>query len=80
LAKNYKLKVKLDGPDLDLVLSIKRGEKSAAEVERIANDLNEVFLIERKKNNLPKEVERTEANKILANVLELAWQNFEGKY
>lgn len=80
LAKNYKLKVKLDGSDLDLVLSIKQGEKNVGEVERIANDLNEIFLIERKKNHLPKEVDRTEANKILSNVLELAWQNLEGGY
>ena len=78
LAKTNKLKVKLDGPDLDLVLAIKRGEKTIGEVERIANELNELFLELRNKSTLPKEVDYTIANEVLANVLELSWQNLEG--
>jgi len=78
LAQTNKLKVKLDGADLDLVLAVKRGEKTIGEVERIMNELNEVFLKVRNQSHLPKEVDRVTANEILAKVLEISWQNLEG--
>jgi len=73
LAKENRLVVRLAGDDLERVLRVKRGEHSAAEVERMATDLDAEFRAARIGSALPEQASPEAVDRLLRRTLEAHW-------
>lgn len=75
LARENRLVVKLTGDELELVLSVKRGEHSAGAVERMANELDAEFRAARTESVLPEQASPDAIDRLLRHALEAHWDS-----
>ena len=75
LAREGRLAVRLTGDELARVLAIKRGEHSAAGIERMATELDAEFRAARLTSTLPEEVDTTAVDCLLRTALEAHWDS-----
>jgi len=73
LVEQRKLLVKLEGENLELVLSIKKGERSLEWVQRKALELFNRFDAIKHSSDLPDQVDRTLLNHLTKTVIQLYW-------
>jgi predicted nucleotidyltransferase len=78
LAKENRLVVKLQGDELERVLSVKRGEHSAAAVERMAMELDAEFRAARASSILPEQASPEAVDRLLRHALESHWDSLLG--
>ena len=75
LVREKRLIVKLEGDDLELVLSVKRGERKLEWVQRKAQELFDEFDNLKDSCDLPKSVDREFSNDITERIITLYWEN-----
>lgn len=74
LVEHKKLLVKMEGEDLELVLSVKKGERSLEWVQRKAQELFDKFDSMKDKCDLPESVSRELINDLTSDIIKLYWE------